>query len=76
MYEQGLGVPQSYASAMKWYLRAARQGRAEAEYKVGYLYEKGLGTAKSRDDAMTWYQKSSAHGYPDATDALKALEQQ
>jgi hypothetical protein len=61
---------------MKWYLQAAQQGRAEAEYKVGYLYEKGLGTAKSRTDATTWYQKSSAHGYPDATDALKALDQQ
>jgi len=61
---------------MKWYLMAARQGRAEAEYKVGYLYEKGLGTSQSRSDAIAWYRKSSAHGYPDATDAMKAMETQ
>jgi len=55
---------------------AAQQGRAEAEYKVGYLYEKGLGTTPSRSDAIAWYQRSSAHGNPDASDAVKALSEQ
>jgi TPR repeat protein len=55
---------------------AAQQGRAEAEYKVGYLYEKGLGTSASKSDAIAWYQKSSSHGDPDATDAVKALSEQ
>jgi uncharacterized protein len=76
MYEQGSGVAQSYPDAMKWYLLAAKQGRAEAEYKVGYLYEKGLGTSQSKSEAIAWYHKSSAHGFPDATDAMKALEEQ
>ncbi len=61
---------------MRWYLSAARQGRPEAEYKVGYLFEKGMGIPASKSDAIAWYQKASAHGYPDATDAMKALEQQ
>jgi hypothetical protein len=76
MYEQGSGVAQSYLNAMKWYLLAAKQGRAEAEFKVGYLYEKGLGTSQSKSEAIAWYQKSSAHGFPDATDAMKSLEEQ
>jgi TPR repeat protein len=76
MYEQGLGVAQSYPNAMKWYLMAAQQGRAEAEYKVGYLYEKGLGTSPNRSDAIAWYQRSSSHGDPEAGDAIKALSEQ
>jgi TPR repeat protein len=76
MYEEGQGVEQSYSNAMKWYLMAAKQGRPEAEFKVGHLYEKGLGTAKSKSEAIAWYQKSSGHGFPDATDAMKALQEQ
>jgi len=35
-----------------------------------------MGTPPSKSEAIAWYQKSSAHGYPDATDAMKALEDQ
>jgi hypothetical protein len=76
MYEQGTGVQQDYFSALSWYLAAARQGRPEAEYKVGYLYEKGLGIAASKSEALEWYRKSSALGYPFATEAMKALLEQ
>ena len=76
MYEKGQGVKQNFATAMKWYLAAANQQHAVAEYQVGRLYEKGIGTAKNKSEAMAWYQRSSAHGYPDATEALKALESQ
>jgi TPR repeat protein len=76
MYEKGQGAPKDYNAAMKWYLAAAQQGRAEAQFKVGYLYEQGLGVSPNKPVAMDWYQKSSQQGYAFATDALKALQDQ
>ena len=35
MYEEGLGLPQDYKEAAKWYLKAAEKGNAQAQYKMG-----------------------------------------
>ena len=59
-----------------WYMQAAAQNRPEAQYKVGYLYEQGHGVAKNSEQAMAWYERADKQGYPDAHEALKALEQQ
>jgi TPR repeat protein len=56
-------------------MQAAQQGRPEAQYKVGYLYEQGLGTTKDTAQAIVWYEKADKQGFPDAHDALKAIEE-
>ena len=35
MYDNGEGVPQDYAEAVKWYRLAAEQGDARAQYNLG-----------------------------------------
>ena len=35
MYDNGQGVRQDYAEAVKWYRKAAEQGYAQAQYNLG-----------------------------------------
>ncbi len=43
MYDEGLGVTQDYAEAMKWYRKAAEQGHAGAQHNLGFMYTEGQG---------------------------------
>jgi Sel1 repeat len=42
LYNDGLGVPQSYAEAIKWFRKAAEQGLAPAQHNLGVMYRDGL----------------------------------
>jgi hypothetical protein len=37
MFEQGSGVAQSDVEAARWYRKAADQGHADAQYKLGIM---------------------------------------
>lgn len=50
-------------------LKMAKQGDAEAQYKVGQMYEKGIGVTKDISEAQQWYQKASEQNYPKARHA-------
>ncbi|KAF9151298.1 hypothetical protein BG015_006844 [Linnemannia schmuckeri] len=66
-YAQGQGgVPQDYAAAMKWFLRAAEQGFADAFVAVGVMYQNGNGVSKDYATAMDWYRKGAQLGNTDA----------
>ena len=43
MYEDGLGVEQSYINAFKYYMLASEQDINEAHNYIGLLYQDGLG---------------------------------
>ena len=64
MYEDGKGVPQSYAEAVKWFRKAADQGYAKAQFSLGriYLWSKYGNYA----EAMKWYRKAADQGYVEA----------
>ena len=47
LYERGLGVPQDYGTALKWYKSAASKFLPEGEYNTGLLYHHGYGVAKN-----------------------------
>ena len=51
MYFNGDGVPQNDAEAMKWYSKAAEQGLAAAQDKLGLMYTKGEGVGQSDIEA-------------------------
>ena len=36
-YEKGLGVPQDYAKAIKWYRKAAEQGEPRSQHNLGVI---------------------------------------
>src|SRR5882762_11224555 len=38
IYDLGIDVPKNYAESGKWYLKAASQGLAEAQFKLGVRY--------------------------------------
>ena len=56
----GLGVPQHYAEAMKWYLKAAEQGHVEAQYLLGRMYWKGKGAPQNNVQAHKWLNLAAA----------------
>jgi localization factor PodJL len=49
------GAPQDDAKAAYWYGRAAAQGLAPAQYRLGTLYERGKGVARDLKAALDWY---------------------
>ena len=61
-FQQGVGVPQSYPEALKWYLRAANLGDAEAMNNIGTLYLAGQGVPQDYAEAIRWYQHAIESG--------------
>ncbi|HCK7281810.1 tetratricopeptide repeat protein [Enterobacter roggenkampii] len=56
MYEKAEGIPQDYAQAMTWYLKAASNGNANAKKNIGNLYYYGKGVPQDYAKAMEWYE--------------------
>ena len=62
-----------YTQAADWYLKAAEQGNADAEYNLAVMYRGGWGVAKDLVQAKAWYQKAAAQGNQSAKYALSKL---
>ncbi|MEJ6689282.1 MAG: tetratricopeptide repeat protein [Paracoccaceae bacterium] len=62
MYENGYGVPQDYAEAVRLYRLAADQGDANAQYNLGFMYENGQGVLQDNVMAHMWYNIGAANG--------------
>jgi hypothetical protein len=67
------GFKVDYAEAMKWNLKAYKQGHSEGANNIGELYEKGLGVTKDIEQAKFWYKKASVLGNAEATAQLEKL---
>jgi hypothetical protein len=67
------GFKVDHAEAMKWNLRAYKQGHSEGANNIGELYEKGLGVPKDMEQAKSWYKKASVLGNAEATERLKKM---
>ena len=66
MCRDGLGTTQDYGEALKWYLRSAGHGNADAMRHLGDMYRKGLGTEKDGTKAAAWYRRAAGQGGRDA----------
>jgi hypothetical protein len=66
-------VPLDYAKARQWYDKAAAQGYAGAQYKLGQLYQFALGVPQNYAEATKWYEKAAARGDADAQFSLGLL---
>ena len=62
MYDNGEGVTQDYAEAVKWYRKAAEQGVADAQQNLGYKYDMGQGVLHDEVMAYMWYNLAGANG--------------
>ena len=66
MFDQGQGVPQNYAEAVKWYRKAADHGHVDAQYFLGTMYVQGQGVPQNYAEATTWLKKAAEQGLTDA----------
>ena len=55
MYKAGQGVKKNDTTAVKWYIKAAEQGNAGAQYNLGVMYEHGEGISMNYRAAVKWY---------------------
>lgn len=63
----------TYASLMKIWLPAAKEGNAEAQTNLGEIFEKGTGGPPQADLAAQWYQLAAEQGYARAQVNLGSL---
>jgi TPR repeat protein len=75
-----LGLTYSHSSAtwheaVKWFKKAAEQGHAPAQFKLGVRYEYGEGVLQDFVIAHMWYNISGSRGYSKARSALSELAQ-
>lgn len=64
LYEDGRGVPQDPATAMRWYRLAAIQSYPPADTAIGLLYLEGRGTRRDEREAARWFRQSAERGDP------------
>ena len=59
--------------AFQWYLKAANQGDAKAQFKVAQAYQSGTGIAQDQLQAQQWLQKAAQAKHPLAQATLAKL---
>lgn len=59
-----------YKEAFPLLLKAAEQGNAEAQFRLGILYETGIGVDKNYSAAAKWYRKAAEQGHAQAQNNL------
>lgn len=61
MYDNGLGIMQDYAEAIRWYRKAVEQGHIFAQWTLGYIYmySKGRGVPQDYTEAIKWYRRAA-----------------
>ena len=62
MYDNGEGVPQDYAVAVRWWRLAAEQGDASAQYNLALMYDNGEGVPQDYAEAVKWYRLAAEQG--------------
>ena len=55
-------MAQCDVEAVRWYRKAADQGDADAQGKLGVTYQQGRGVAQSDVEAVRWWQKAADQG--------------
>jgi S1-C subfamily serine protease len=66
LYDNGKGVPEDPATAVKWYRLAALQGNRQAQYYLGLMYANGRGVPHDISAAAAWYFKAAQQGFAGA----------
>lgn len=59
--------------AFQWYLKAAKQGHARAQYQVGDLLRVGISTWDNTEDYFSWNLKAAQQGVAEAQEAVGHL---
>ena len=57
------GLGKDEVEAANWYRKAAEQGNAKGQRKLGMAYAIGLGLAKDEAEAVKWFRKAADQGF-------------
>jgi TPR repeat protein len=60
---------------VKWYLKAAQQGLASAQFNLGNMYNNGHGVTQDYAEAVKWYRKAAEQGDAAAQNTLGNMYQ-
>ena len=60
------GKAQDYTQAAQWYLKAASQDHALAQFNLGVMYTRGQGVRRDDQQALVWISKAAHLGDPGA----------
>lgn len=63
------GAPRDFDHALPWYLKAAEQGHAEAQSRLGAYYD----ATQKPAEALRWLEKAAAQGHARATYKLASM---
>jgi len=56
------GAAQDFAQAAQWYLKAADQNHALAQFNLGVMYARGQGVRRDDKQSMVWIRKAAHLG--------------
>ena len=73
MYNEGIGTPQNYPEAVRWYRKAAEQGYAPAQFNLGNAYYNGERVRQDKSEGISWIRKAARQGDSYAQSALTQL---
>ena len=59
-----------YAEAAKWYRKAADEGLAIAQFRLGSMYALGEGVSQDDAEAKKWFREAADQGYAKAQNDL------
>ena len=74
MYDNGEGVPENNAEAIRLYRKAADQGHAKAQSGLALMYAKGEGVPENFIRAYVWWSMAKTQGHTDAAGNLDILK--
>jgi TPR repeat protein len=63
MYDNGEGVPENDAEAVRWFRKAADQGHTKAQFNLGTMYDNGEGVPENHVRAYVWLSMAKTQGY-------------
>ncbi len=68
MFQHGKAAygAEQYTEAIEWYSKAAEQGVAEAQYRLGRCYYNGKGVSQNSEEAVRWFRKAAEQGDAEA----------
>ena len=69
-YYYGSGIRQDLKTAVKWFLKSAKQDYDVAQYYMGKCYENGHGVDRNDCKALEWYKKAAEKKNADAEYAI------
>lgn len=72
-YYEIKGVGKNYSVSAQWFRRAAIQGHAAAQYKLGGMYFTGRGVAPDDREAFKWWRLSGEQGHAETLNNLGAM---